>query len=78
MNNTTLAAENIAVKSINMIDTIIEKVKYFLEQNNLGDSIEKVLIPLLSRLKEKRHHDLDNEIIEVLTNLIIRRSSRHF
>lgn len=76
LNNTTLAAENIAVKAINMIDTIIEKVNPFLEENHLGDTIEKALIPLFSKLKDKRPHDLDNEIIEVLTNLITRRKSK--
>lgn len=74
--HTTLAAENMAVRCIGMIDYIIEKVQNFLELNNLGDMIEKALIPLFDHLKLERTSDLDNEIIDILNNLVSRRKSR--
>lgn len=70
---TTLVAENMAVRCIGMIDFIIEKVQLFLEVNNLGDMVEQALVPLFNHLKNTNHHDLDNEIIDVLNNLVSRR-----
>jgi hypothetical protein len=74
--HTTLAAENMAVRCIGMIDFIIEKVQTLLEINHLGDLIEKALIPLFEHLKLSKPDDMDNEIIDVLNNLVHKRKSR--
>ena len=76
MHHSTLVAENIAVRCIGMVDYIIEKVRNCLEVNNLGDMIEQALVPLLEHLRSPRPHDLDNEIIDLLNNLVFRRKSR--
>lgn len=75
--HTTIAAENIATKSLGMIDYVIEKTRAFLELEHFGDSIEASLIPLFEHLKKPQLHDLDNEIIDILNNLMARRKSNH-
>jgi hypothetical protein len=69
----SMQAENYAIRCLGLADLILEKAEPWLEEDNLGDKLERALIPALSCLKSETKSDIDIDIVELLNQIIVKR-----